>query len=175
VLLFLEGKVLLIRWTRETDMSLFSKFTRKEPLHDQAVRLVPAASILAVSSFAPLLDRHPILRETEVEDWDFFATTATVCVALNNLKAAVPTERFINIYAVFLPHLRKWHDRGEDAVLDCQEFVTRTVTTEVPAQDALGVWVLWNSLRRQPNQSEAAVGREIGRLLSTPLHDWWTQ
>ena len=77
----------------------------KDSLHEQAVKLVPAVNIMAVSSFVPLLDQHPLLRQAKVEAWDFFATAGAIFVAINNLKGAVSGERFLNIYAVVLSHL----------------------------------------------------------------------
>lgn len=141
----------------------------KDSLHEQAVKLVPAVNIMAVSSFVPLLDQHPLLRQAKVEAWDFSATAGAIFVAINNLKGAVSPERFLNIYAVVLSHLRKWHERGEDAVLDCQKFIARNVTAGASPQDVLGFWVLWNTLGREPAENEAVVGRAIGNLLSTPL------
>lgn len=154
-------------------MGIFSKLLKKDPLQEQAVKLVPAANVMVVSAFVPLLDKHPMLREVKVDAWDFYATAGAIFVALNNLKSAVHRERFKRIYAIVLPHLHKWHARGEDAVLDCQKFVERTVASGASPQDALGFWVLWNTLGREPAEHEATLGRTIGGLLSASLQDWW--
>jgi len=154
-------------------MSVLSKFGRKDRLHDDAAKLVPAANIAAVSSFAPLLDQHPLLRGAKAEAWDFFATAGAIFVALNNLKAAVSPERFKDLYSVLLPKMRQWHERGEDAVLDCQKFVARTVSPDVSPHDALGFWVLWNVMQREPSAEEARATRDIGNTLSAPFQEWW--
>jgi len=156
-------------------MGLFSQLARKDPLHEQAVKLVPAANIMAVSSFVPLLDQYPLLRAAKVEAWDLFATSGAIFVAINDLKGAVPPERFMSIYSVLLPYMRTWHERSEDAVLDCQKFVARTTASGTSPQDALGFWVLWKALGREPAESEATVGRAIGTFLSAPLQDWWSK
>lgn len=156
-------------------MGIFPKLLKRDPLHEQAAKLVPAANVMAVSTFVPLLDEHPILREAEVEAWDFFATAGAVFVAINNLKRVVDRQRFKDIYAIVLPNLHKWHARGEDAILDCQKFVARTVASGASDQDALGFWILRNALGREPAENEAMVGRTIGGLLSAPLKDWWCE
>jgi hypothetical protein len=147
----------------------------KDPLYKQAESLVAAAKVNAISAFLPLSNKHPILNKVNVEAWDFFATAATIFVAINNLKVAVDQQRFRIIYGVFLPSVRKWHDNGEDVVLDCQQFVARNVAGGVSPQDALGLWVLWNTFGREPTEAELSSAKAIGTVLSTPMHDWWRE
>ena len=145
----------------------------KDQFHDQAVALVPAAGVAAVSSFVPLLDQYSFLRGARAEVWDFFATAAAIFIALNNLKAVVAPERFLALYSELLPKVQQWDERGEDAVLDCQKFVARTVSPDVSPLDALGFWVLWNVLQREPSAEEARATRTVGSALSAPFQDWW--
>jgi hypothetical protein len=152
-------------------------------LDSQAANLVVSCNAWAISSFIPLNDRFAFLRTCNPADWDFFATVAAVCVAVNNLArdvsaGAISAERFKDLYAMVASQLRGWHVQGEDAVHDCQQFVKRTMerTEEQkhtrPAQ-ALGLWVLWNVLKREPLDEESGAISAIGEMLSDPLHDWW--
>jgi len=157
-------------------MRLLSSFRKKDSLHEQAERLVPAAQIMAISAFVPLLDQYPVLREVKPEAWDFFATAGALFIAINSLKIVAPQrKRFMNIYAVLLPYMRKWDKRGEDAVLDCQAFVAKNVESGASPQDSLGFWVLRNAARKEPTAGDAPAARAIGFQLSAPLREWWQE
>ncbi len=157
-------------------------FGRDDPLRAQAKRLVPAASIAAISSFMPLLDRYPLLRNANVKDWDFFATAAATCVGIVRLIHTVHPDRFKSLYAAILPELHRWSPQGEDAVLDCQKFIklgadanrSDGADKQFLTTDSLGMWVLWNLIQRQPSSDGGAqVAHAIGRCLVAHFHDWW--
>ena len=150
-----------------------------DPLEDQARRLVSAANILAVSTFVPFIDKYAFLKQCDPNDWDFFATAAAIHVAIASLIRSVSPERFKLLYLTITPEIHNWNRQGEDAILDCQRFIKRTLDTQptgaesVLPTDALGMWIIWNLLRRAPTYEEAQASHSIGRALATSLHDWW--
>jgi len=150
-----------------------------DPLYEQAKRLISAAHIAAISTFTPAAEQFDFLKECDPRDWDFFATAAVIQVALNSLACSVSAERFKSLYTVIASEVHNWNSQGEDAILDCQSFIKHMLDAE-PADadrfapiDALGMWVIWNLLRREPTYAEAQASRAIGGTLATPLHDWW--
>ena len=150
-----------------------------DPLDAQAKRLVDATNILAISTFVPAVDQYPFLKQCNPNDWDFFATVASVQVGIANLLHSVSSERFKLLYPIIAAALHKWNPQGEDAVRDCQAFIRRSLNhRSVAAEnilptDALGMWVIWNLLRRTPTREEASASRGIGGALATPIQDWW--
>ncbi|SRR6266508_1774017 len=160
-------------------MALLSKLFggRADPLDSQAERLVSSCAILATASFVPIIDQFTFLRTCKPEDWDFFATVVAVNVALNNLASEVVPDRFKRLDSMVATQLNKWDAQGLATVRDCQQFVNRTVTKggneTQQAVQALGLWVLWNLLKRQPTRDEFRAAPAIGGMLAGPLHDWW--
>jgi hypothetical protein len=150
-----------------------------DPLEDQARRLVDATNILAISTFVPAIDQYPFLKQCNPKDWDFFATVASIQVGIANLIHCVPEERFKLLYPIIAAALHKWNPQGEDAVQDCQAFIRQSLdpksiaTGDIQPIDALGMWVIWNLLRRAPSRDEAQASRAIGRALAAPIEDWW--
>ena len=147
-----------------------------EPLEGQAKGLVGAARLFAISAFVPLLEQYDFLGECKPEDWDFLATIGTVHVAINDLVLAVTPARFEVLYSSFIfPALNNWNPHGQDAVLDCKQFVRRTLdaSDEMSPADALGLWILWNLFQRKPSNEEARSAPVIGRTVASALQDWW--
>ena len=138
-----------------------------------------AANILAVSTFVPLIDKYPFLKQCAPKDWDFFATAAAIHVAIASLIRSVSSERFKLLYLAVVPEIHNWNQQSEDAILDCQRFIKRTLDAQpagagsVLPSDALGMWIIWNLLLRAPTYEEAQASRSIGRALAAPLRDWW--
>jgi hypothetical protein len=149
----------------------------RDPLDSQAESLVSACGILATTTFVPVIDQFTFLKTCKPEDWDFFAAVVAVNVALNTLATEVAAERFKRLDSIVAAQLNKWDRQGLAAVRDCQQFVNRAVTkgnNEMQqAVQALGLWVLWNLLQRQPTDNELHAAPAIGMMLARPLQDWW--
>ena len=163
-------------------MALWSRLRgKRDPLEQQAERLVASCNIQAVGSFVPASDQFDFLRARKSDDWDFFATVAAVNVALNNLASEVSSDRAERLNSIVTERLREWDARGAARVQECQQFVLRTMagTRTEPgsvgekAATALGLWLLWNLLRREPSFDEFHAAPAIGRMPAGPLHDWW--
>jgi hypothetical protein len=155
-----------------------------DPLEVPAKRLVWAARSLATSSFTQVASRFPFVAEYKPHDWDFFVAAGGVSVALNALLKRVQPDRFKSVYAVIVPDLHQWDPQSEYAIVDCQRFVRRTLnevtsqptSAELPrylAVDSLGIWVLWNLMRREPTDKEAQAARSVGGLLAQSFDSWW--
>jgi hypothetical protein len=87
----------------------------------------------------------------------------------------VPAERFKNLYSITAAHVRELDHRGEAALVDCQKFVMRSHDKNNADHNiaALGLWVVWNMLRRQPTREEMNAAPGIGQVLAEPFYGWW--
>lgn len=158
-------------------MSLLSKvFPMKAHLAKQAKDLAKVANIISISSFTTLAAEYPFLEQCDLDDWDFFMTAGAIFIALNNLQIQVSGDQFIALYPS--AELQEWHAKGEDAISDCQKFVhklTEDSPGTVDPTDALGMWVLWNLLRREPTFEEAQAARGVGTILVSGVEGWWEE
>lgn len=117
---------------------------------DRAGMLVQAARINAVGMFVPLLDRFAVLRDTDVEHWDYIVTVASVFTAatrLNNLHLRRSSTD--ELMQVVTEGLQKWNPDGSRGFEDCKtffesEFDRLTEAGHEPrfvASDAIGAWI----------------------------------
>jgi hypothetical protein len=171
-----QGKI----WQSSNSESKGNSNLTDTKLYDQAKHLVSFSRCIAVSSYTPFLTTGIISCDISVDDWDFFVTVGAVCLAMIKLAKTVDRNSFEVLAGVITPQLRDWNVLGERALLDCQEFLVRTASTNQPNygesftdHDIVGTWVLWNLLNNQPSYEEGRVGGIIGQLLSEDLRDWW--
>jgi hypothetical protein len=156
---------------------------KKDLLLKKASNLVQAANINAVGSFTPLLDRFPVLREADVDHWDFILTVAGVFMAatrLNNLRLGdAHEERLMKVVA---ERLDQWNPDGIRGFEDCKglfdsEFDQLTMAGHDPrfvASDAVGKWIVWNVLGRPPQtDEECMLVQAIGIMVTHAFFDWW--
>jgi hypothetical protein len=130
---------------------------------------------MATQMFIPVIEQFKFLERCKPEEWDFFATIASVHVTLNRLNGEVAAERFKVLYPIVAEHVRKLDNQGEAALVDCQKFVMRSYDKDNADHNiaTLGLWVLWNVLRRQPTREEMNAAPGIGRILAEPFLGWW--
>lgn len=62
---------------------------KQDPLLERAGNLVQAAQVSAVGMFTPLLDSFPILRQVDIQHWDFILTVVGVFVASRTAKGCL--------------------------------------------------------------------------------------
>ena len=158
-------------------MSIFKRTDKSAKLSDQAGRLVSAAEIAAVSMYVPLSERFPAIRQFAPDEWDFFACIAGVffgILYLNEVPDPVPLRAMIRVA------LDQKDRQAADALADCSAFVKRASQRmkagddpDLIVADAVGMWVLWNLLRRAPGYEETAPARAIGGMLQTGFAGWW--
>ncbi|MDI6766935.1 MAG: hypothetical protein QME52_08950 [Bacteroidota bacterium] len=167
-------------------MNVFKKLIGKkpDPLTNRANNLVSVSHIGAIEMYIPLLDRFPFLRKVDVKQWDFIVTVAGVFIAstrLNNLNLDLKRENVI--MDIVSAKLQEWDRDAVGAFEDCKVLFEREfdrLTTaghesRFIASDALGVWVVWNVLGRQPqSQEEIKLVRVVGGMTTHNLFDWWT-
>ena len=156
-----------------------------DPLESQAKELVQTATLLSATSFVPLLDKYPFLSKCKAEDWDFFSTAAYVYAGLARLDCFyhLSKEQHKLLCSSIFLEINKWNPRGAEAVIDCKNFVYRTVKgcTELGVnvkylpEDSLGMWLLWNLFQRWPSLEETQAARAIGIVLAAPFADWWDE
>ncbi len=166
-------------------MGLISRLLGKpdDYLDRQAHSLVDAAKVQAAGSYLPLLDRFPVLQTCPPERWDFFVTVAGVFIAatrLNNLS--LPESRENRLMDKVASDLNKWSSDGIRAFEDCKTLFDREYDclvavghdSQFVAADAIGAWIVWNSLGRQPTTAEEiSLVRAAGGLTIHAFHIWW--
>jgi hypothetical protein len=167
-------------------------FCKADPLEAKAGDLVNISHVMAIGWFTKVIDRYKFLERCSLQDWDFFATIASVHVALNKLIHEVSTDRFERLVPIIVAQVQKLDGQGEGALVDCQKFVMRCLSLEkIEPEDcqkgmrslgkielekvksALGLWVLWNVLRREPTDEEMQAAPFIGHVLAEPFFGWW--
>jgi hypothetical protein len=133
--------------------------------------------------FTPLLDKFSDLRQVDVEDWDFFLTVAGVFMAatrLHNLQLG--NDREERLMEIVADRLDKWNQYGIRAFEDCKEFFeneyNRLCTAgheqRFVASDAVGMWIVWNVLKRPPQtDEECMLARATGIMIVHAFFDWW--
>jgi hypothetical protein len=167
-------------------MSLFSKLfcEKQDPLLEQAERLVPAAQLHAITIFTPLIDKFPLLRQVNVDNWDFFLTIAGVLMAatrLNNLRLGPSREE--KLMGVVAERLNQWKPDGIRGFEDCKAFFERTFDgltrarndPRFIASDAIGSWIVWNIFGHPTNsEEERMLVRTTGAMVTHAFFDWWS-
>jgi hypothetical protein len=150
-------------------------FCKADPLEAKARNLVTLSHVMAMQWFIRLIDRYKFLERCKPQDWDLFATIASVHVALNGLTSEVSTDRCKRLFPIIVAQVQKLDPQGEAALVDCQKFVMRSPEKNEPEKirSVLGLWVLWNVLRREPTYEEMQAAPLIGHVLAEPFFDWW--
>jgi hypothetical protein len=146
----------------------------------RAAEFVDAARLFAVTSYKPVLDRFPEVRvfSSRLEQWDFFMTVATMSSGVGALATQLPREEFTACMRRIQREMDGWDRPGFAALDDCMSFVNRSFeepsVDEHAAEDALGLWFLWNMLGRAPEYEETRPARAIGTLASRFGRDYWS-
>ena len=157
--------------------------SKQDPLQEQADMLVPAARANATGMFAPLLDKFPFLQDADVNHWDFIVTVAGVFMGatrLTNLK--IGNSREEKLMETVAEQLVDWNANGIQGFEDCKGFFENEYDALVAAghdptfiaSDAVGKWIVWNTLDRAPeSQSECELVRSAGTLVTHAFFNWW--
>jgi hypothetical protein len=158
--------------------------TKAEPFKKQAQNLVQAAKLNAISTFTPLLERYPILEKADIKNWDFILTVAGVFVAVARLSTLMGgSEQEQHLLQIITKAIEEWDRDGLAGFEDCQTFfVTESDRLqnigwkrEYLACDAIGLWVFWNVLNRQPQIDEFNIIRTIGDMILIDFDNWWQE
>lgn len=150
-------------------------------LREAAERLLPAARIVATTSFVPALDRHPLLKSLSTKDWDFFLTVANSFVALTVLASRVPDYELTRTYVWVAAQLHAWDAEADDALMDLGKFAKTAINTDdssasrVPALIAAsGAWVTTNLFARAPRTAdELAIAETLADIAASGFGTWW--
>jgi hypothetical protein len=160
--------------------------SKEDILAKQAEKLVRSANIFAVSFFVPTLDHFPILSEVGTKHWDFIVSVAGVFIAtsrLNDLRLDSKREEIV--LDIVAKELNEWDPDGIRAFEDCKhlfemEYDRLAVSLEYQqnnrflAADALGIWIVWNLFKRQPQRDEEVkLVRVIGTSVINAFFSWW--
>lgn len=163
------------------------KKTDKETdvLFDRAEALVPFAQALAAMTYTALMKRFPILREVDLEQWDFIVTVAGVFMASTRLiNLSLGDDREGRLMEVVTARLNQWKPDGIRGFEDCKmlfekEFDRLTEAGDEPhsvASDAVGKWIVWNVLGRPPQtDEECMLVMACGTLVTEAIRDCWDE
>ncbi len=167
-------------------MGILGRLFKPKPLlQKQAETLVSVAKINAISMFVPLLDKFPLLREADIEHWNFIVTVAGVFMGasrLNNLRVGDTREE--ELMEIVAESLVNWNSDGIRAFEDCKglyenEYDRLAAAGHEPrflASDAVGKWIVWNVLDRDPDtQDECMLVRTTGAIVTQAFFDWWKE
>ena len=160
-------------------------FRKKEdPLLERAQALVGAARINATTSFIPFSSQFPVLRNVNTDSWDYFVTVAGVFMGATRLTGMrLPADRQEKLMQVVAQALTAWKGDGINAFEDCKALFEREYDRlaavsrdpKYQACDALGLWIIWNVLRREPqSEEECRAVRSVGAMVTAAFFDWWT-
>jgi hypothetical protein len=120
------------------------------------------ACVIAKSCLTPLMQQHACLRAISADDWDFFVPIGAIHAGMERLRSTLnDPERVEALYEVLTASLTDWETDAPRALRDCEQFVLKA-PHEVMPDDAIGAWVLWSVLRRQPTDSEFRVAPILG-------------
>lgn len=158
---------------------------KTDTLRECAERLVPSANMHASSLFVPMLDQFPLLRNVKPDQWDFVVTIASVVIAatsLRNLKKDDTQEE--EVMDIVARGLTGWDQQnGLRGFEDCKAMFERTfdgltnahADPRFIASDALGWWIVWNLLGREPKgDEELRLVRTIGGATVHTFFSWWS-
>jgi hypothetical protein len=165
-------------------VSLFGRLIgRKDPKIERAGALVQVARVNATAMFVPLLDQYPALRNIDTEQWDFILTIAGVFMAMSRLEHARLPEKDKDLTSNVISHrVNAWKSDGIRCFGDCKAFFDRefdrlTAAGHEPTfvgADALGLWIVWNILGRQPkSREEVQLARTAGTMVISAFFDYW--
>jgi hypothetical protein len=157
---------------------------KQDPLLKRAADLVSFAEVNAIGMFTPLLERFPFLRQVDTEQWDFFLTVAYVFMASYRLTDLhLGDTREGKLMEVVTEHLSRWKPDGIRGFENCKELFYRECDSlaaaghenRFVASDAVGLWIVWNILGRQPKtDEERMLVRTTGVMVThTFTFDWW--
>lgn len=147
---------------QEAEGKIRKKEDRRPASTPQVLQLV------AKASYIPLLDRYPMMGQITLERWNAIFTIASVRAVLF-MKAKTEMD-----YGKFTRDLESIHPHALAILQDCNKFVENTLlaldrdaTGEkviATLEFALGSWVFWNSLGRQPSGEKYGFSNAIGSL-----------
>jgi hypothetical protein len=120
------------------------------------------ARVIANSCLTPLMQQHPCLCDISSDDWDFFVPIGAIHAGMERLRITLNNpERVDALYEVLTSSLTDWKTNAPRALRDCEQFVAKAPDTDMRF-DAIGAWVLWSVLRRQPTDSEFRLAPVLG-------------
>lgn len=165
-------------------MGLFSRmFGRGDAQVEKARGLVQIAHIQAFTMFPPLSEQFPILHRVDLEHWDFVVTIAGVFVATSRVEKMLMTEaQKRRVFGAIENGLHQYAPDALRAFEDCKmlferEFDRLAANGQEPrfiGADALGLWIIWNVLKQQPqNAEEENLIRVVGSMVIHGLFNFW--
>lgn len=123
------------------------------------------ANASAIGLYVPFTEKFTTL-EISPDDWDFFVTVGMVYGIVTHSRAAHPGERTFE-KAVFT-ELHGMSSDGLRALQDCRQFVDDRIGPEAKWDDmvaTVGLWVLWNLLKRAPAEDRRIPSHGIPKPL----------
>lgn len=158
----------------------------EKSLAQAAERLLPAAQILATSSYTTVASAEELVYSIPTERWDVVLSVAGVSFALYSLDmGCMGDEAKKRSREIVLECLDQTDPPMLDALHDCRSFVKRAFAAVSDAQDSglesvqhiadsFGSWIVWNLVEHAPeSESERRLVRQLGILVDVSFRGWW--
>jgi hypothetical protein len=135
--------------------------------------ILTKAEFIAVGSYTRLAKDFPTVNKIEPKDWDFFATSAAVALAVE----LAPDEP--SLLNALQQQLESWDQNGLRAVLDCVDLMRNSAkgaakhgeqpTAEI-IESALGIWIVRNATSGAP-LDDPSLARAAGRFVAAAIRE----
>lgn len=182
-----DGKVkdipVTIKWLETMEHEgRVRKVDDTEVLEERIQRsFIAQAELAAVGSYSAFVAQFPSLSEVSVDDWDFYLVVgASFGATLKTQDLNIDEVQRDKLRRSILSALIEWKSDGERAFLDCETLFHKTHqkltnnNSQYPTTDALGYWIVFNLLKRPPQeQNERDFMRTVGGWSIGVLGSFW--
>jgi hypothetical protein len=134
-----------------------------------------------VASYSSFVEQFPFLSEVSDDDWDFYLIVGLAFGAtLKTQDLNIDALQRDKLKESILSALIEWKSDGEAAFFDCETLFRKThqkltnYNSQYPTADALGYWIVFNLLKRPPQQeNEKEFMRTAGLWSLGVLGSFW--
>jgi hypothetical protein len=140
--------------------------------------LISMAKISATSSLTAFFNEFSSLKDLikdhqNTNDWYFYMTIGGIASGISLIHPKLSKKDFNEFTKWIDESLSKWDIDGTSALLDLSKFVKKTVSENITPPNAIGLWVVWNIKKEQPDKDETSLVIDIGQYLSRGFEGWW--
>jgi hypothetical protein len=168
----------------ERDVNLLGKLLGRESNHlANAEALVAVSRVAAVPMIGTLREEYPVLNSVDSEQWDFIVTVAGVFIATSRLEhLRLRDKQKKQLLEVIARKMDEWKPDALTAFDDCKVLFEREFDgltlggheARFVGSDAIGIWITWNILGRQPRTpEEIQLMRTVGVMVTGTMFNYW--
>jgi hypothetical protein len=139
--------------------------------------IVSLAKINATSSYSVISEKFPKEFTYSTNDWDFYMTVLSSCIAVQFLPPKSDDETFTKVYERVTEDLEKMYSTdGNRARVDCENYFERSLGEDFKPEELMftsGSWVWRNLTRKALEEKDRELMYSIGVLASSPFMIYW--